>query len=97
MTLWNAYEANEVAADEVYKNRTLLVTGAVSSIDKDFTGDIIVELTGGNMFMGLRAHLEDSEKSKAASLAKGTKVRLQCTGAGKIVGSPVLNDCTFKS
>ena len=40
--LFHAYEANEVSADEQYKGKKLLVTGAVASIDKGgITGEAI--------------------------------------------------------
>lgn len=86
---------NEVAADNIFKGRDLIVSGTLSSIDKDFTGDVILQLESPNTFMGTRAHLEESEASKAASIRKGSKVALLCTGGGKIVGSPVLRDCTI--
>jgi hypothetical protein len=93
--LWNAYDANEVAADEVYKGRPLSVKGTVETIDKDFLNNIIVRLKVPGQFLGIHCDLEDSEKSKAMSLQKGQAITLQCTGGGRVVGSPVLRKCTF--
>jgi hypothetical protein len=93
--LWRDYDANEVAADGAYKGKLLQVTGTVASIDKDILGDIVVHLRSPNEFMNTRATLEKSETSKAAALNKGAHVTLQCTGKGRIVGSPSLDDCTF--
>jgi hypothetical protein len=36
LTLYADYRRNEVAADNVYKGRTLAVKGVVASINKDF-------------------------------------------------------------
>jgi hypothetical protein len=96
MALWRAYDSNEVAADNAYKDRDLLVTGTLSSIDKDFLDNVILDLKSPNEFMNVKAKLEDSEKSKAAGLSKGAKVVVLCTGAGRMVGSPYLKDCTIK-
>lgn len=95
--LWKDYDANEVAADGVYKGKMLQVTGVVSSIDKDFLDNIIVHLKSPNPIMNTMAKLEKSESSKAAALNKGATVTLTCEGAGRIVGSPSLDDCTINN
>ena len=94
--LFNAYEANEVAADDRYKGKKLLVTGTLASVDKDFTDSVVLHLAGPNPFMHISATLDDDEKSKAARLSKGDKVTVLCEGRGRIVGSPVLGDCVVK-
>jgi hypothetical protein len=94
--LWNDYQANEVAADEKYKGKTLLVSGSVASIDKDFADNIVVRLSTPNQFMSTMATLDDSQKSKAAQLSKGQPIRLRCEGRGMIIGSPSLDDCTIE-
>ena len=94
--LFTDYQGNEVAADNKYKDKALLVSGTVQSIDKDFMDDIIVSLTTANMFMPVRANLDDSEKSKAASLSKGQTIKVLCTGGGMVIGNPQLRDCTIR-
>jgi hypothetical protein len=39
--LFNAYQANEVAADDRYKGKKLLVTGSVASIDKGLSAPVL--------------------------------------------------------
>ncbi|WP_433867486.1 OB-fold protein [Ralstonia wenshanensis] len=95
--LFRAYDDNEVAADQKYKGKSLLVTGTVQSIDKDFTDSIVVKLASGNPFMAVHAYLDDQHAAMAASLKKGAKVAWVCTGAGRLVGSPVLHDCSPKA
>ena len=96
MKLWRAYDENEVAADNVYKDRTLMVTGTLSSIDKDFLDNVILDLKSPNEFMNVRAELEDKEESKASKLKKGAQVIVECTGAGRLIGSPYLKDCKIR-
>ena len=67
MQLWRDYDANEVSADNMYKDRSLAVTGRVASIDKDFLDNIIIHLRSPNQFMHTRATMEDSEKRAASS------------------------------
>lgn len=93
--LWRSYEANEVAADVLYKGKLLRVTGVVSGIDKDMLGGILISLRAPNQFMPSRASLRDSQQRRAADLTKGQRVVMICEGAGRILGSPMLSDCEF--
>lgn len=93
--LWDDYQANEVSADNVYKGRDLAVTGTVSSIDKDFANDIVVKLATPNMFQHVQAEMKKSEAGAAAGLSKGQQVTVLCKGKGLIIGTPMLDDCSF--
>ncbi len=90
------YKANEVAADNKYKDKLLRVTGTVESIEKDFLDNVVLKLATGDMFVEVHATLEDSEKSKAAELSKGKRVRVVCTGGGMVMMSPMLRACTLE-
>lgn len=94
--LFNDYQGNEVSADDKYKGKTLLVSGNVAEVKKDFTDSIIIGLRSPNQFMPIDAHVEDSEKSKAGRLNKGDAVKLRCEGGGMIIGRPQLTDCTVE-
>lgn len=91
--LYEAYDANEVAADQKYKGKVLAVAGTVQSVDKDAFNNIVIDLKSANQFMPIRAYLEKKYEADAASLSKGQSITFVCTGGGKIVGSPVLRDC----
>lgn len=93
LELFKDYQGNEVAADGRYKGRTLLVTGTVSEVKKDFTDSIVIHLRSSNPFMSIDAHVEDSETAKAAQLNKGDTVTLRCEGRGMVIGRPQLGDC----
>jgi hypothetical protein len=89
------YHRNEVAADQKYRGRRLLVTGVVTSVNKDFTDKVYLMLGTSTMFMGVHAILEPSEVARAGELSKGKEVTVLCSGGTMIVGSPMLDDCVF--
>src|SRR5690606_32260422 len=45
--LFDAYESNEIAAGERYKDRWIQVSGSVDDIGKDLLGDLYVTLDAG--------------------------------------------------
>lgn len=89
-----AYHANEVAADEKYKDKYIGVAGMVTSISKDAFDNMVVGLDTKVPFQEVHATMKDSEKSKVATLSKGQAASLLCRGGGMIIGSPILRDCT---
>jgi tRNA_anti-like len=89
------YQRNEVAADLKYRGRRLLVTGMVTSVNKDFTDKVYLMLGTSNMFMGVHASLEPSAVARAGELSKGEEVTVLCRGGMMIVDSPMLDDCIF--
>lgn len=88
-----AYEANEMAAQQQYGDRPLLVTGRINSIQLDFSDNPYLVLTGGNPYMGPQAHLAEASRPAAAKLTKGQQITLLCAGVGEVVGTPMLKDC----
>ena len=87
-----AYEANEVAADEKFKDRTLYVSGIITDIKKDILGDIYVTLRGDGMFREVQCFFEDKET--AAQMQKGMKVTFKgkCDG---LMMNVLMKDCTL--
>jgi hypothetical protein len=95
--LWRAYDANEVAADNQWKGKQIIITGEVAGISKDFTDAIIIQLRSPNEFMPTQAYVKETSAPKAATLQKHQKIVLTCTCTGKIMASPVLRDCVIRS
>src|SRR5690348_8474085 len=62
MELAKDYHANEVAADEKYKDKRLDVTGRVQSIDKDVFDNMVVHMATDNEFMAVMATMTDDSK-----------------------------------
>lgn len=94
--LYAAYKDNEIAADQVYKGKIVEVTGTVGRIRKDFADNAILELMTSNQFESVDAYLKADSVSFAATLSPGNSVTVLCRGAGMIVGSPMLKDCSIK-
>lgn len=93
--LWRAYDANEVAADNVWKGNRILITGEVAGISKDFTDAIFIQLRSPNEFTP--AYVKDTSAPKAARLKKRQQIVLTCTCTGKVMASPVLKDCVIRT
>jgi hypothetical protein len=93
--LWQDYDANEVAADNRYKGRPLRVTGRVLSVEKDPFGAAMLDLVSGNPFFRTVAHLTLEDTPRAATLAKGDTVLVQCMGGGRLMRMPKLDNCAL--
>lgn len=91
--IFDDYEANEVAADQKYKGKEIIIVGTVQSIDKDAFNAIVVHLQTRNQFMSVSATLQDKYESEAALMKRGDIVDFSCVGAGRVIGSPILKDC----
>lgn len=94
--LFDRYQANEVAADELFKGRAVLVTGTVAGVEKDFTDGIVIRLATSNQFMPVDAAVVSSQKAAAARTSRGDEVTLRCVGRGMIMGRPQLDGCAFE-
>lgn len=94
--LFKDYNANEIAADEKYKGKTLIVSGKIRSIDKSIGDAMYLSIATSNQFQSIQAHLVESQKSKAATLKKGEDVTVECVGDGMLIGSPMLRECSIQ-
>lgn len=92
--LAQAYDSNTVAADQRFKGKRFQVTGTVESINTDMFGNPYVTLRGGvNQFMEPQFELEKAHANYAATLQRGMRVSLICTGRGDIAKIPMSQDC----
>lgn len=89
-----AYEQNTVAADARFKGQRFKVTGVVVSINTDFLGNPYLVLRGGvNQFMEPQFSFSKSDSEKLATLRKGARVTLICTGSGDVAKTPMSKGC----
>ena len=93
--LFDEYKANEVAADDKYKGKTIKVTGIIDEISKDFADNAIVKLKTSNQFSTVFSYLEKSELEKAKNLSKDIPITMVCNGQGMIITSAILKECVI--
>lgn len=91
--LWAAYSLDALAADRSYRDRSLVVTGTVRSVDPNYEGDMVVRLGTGDAFDTVNATLAARNDPALAALAKGSAVSLICVGHGALMGAPLLGSC----
>lgn len=92
--LQKEYERNEVAGDQQFRKKVLLINGTVKSIDRGIGENYFIGLKGGsNPFMEPKASMADGYTDFLAGLQKGNEVWLVCRGNGMLVGSAMLSDC----
>lgn len=89
--LYAAYDANEVNADQNFKDKSFYVTGTVEEIKKDFMGDIYVTLESGELFSFVHCYFDD--ENTAAKLKKGQKVTFKGVCKGMVMTSVTMTDC----
>ena len=95
LALASAYDDNEVAADQQYEGKELLVTGKVESIATVF-GSTSVTLKGKEVsFVSVQCFVDDSQKGAVARLKKGTLATVQGTCDGKSLNVELKN-CVIK-
>lgn len=93
--LASAYAANEVAADDKYKEKLVEVTGTIVTIAKDFLDDPYVTLSDGKEFSlnNPQCSFPKDRASEVSGLTKGEKVRLQGRVSGAVIGTVMIRDC----
>ncbi|MEK6333668.1 MAG: hypothetical protein AABM67_01890 [Acidobacteriota bacterium] len=92
-----AYKANEVAADENYKDKLLAVSGTVDSIGKDILDSMYVTLSSGEEYSitSVQCMFDDASKSQLARLSKGQRVTIVGVCNGKF-GNVLLKDSELR-
>ena len=94
--LFAAYHENEVAADLLYKGKSLRVTGKMQAISKDAFDKVVIRLDTTNQFLPVDAYIAKDEEAKAATLHKGEKITLVCEGGGMTIGRPTIRACRIR-
>src|SRR5581483_4475624 len=91
------YNANAIAADETYKGRDLLVTGAVYSVGTDLLGNPYVTLYDGSAFtvQTVQCCFGSEARSELARLQRNDVVTVIGRCSGKMM-NVVLSDCEIR-
>ena len=96
--LTKAYKDNEIAANDKFKGKQLMVSGKIESIEAGITDKPELVLAA-NVDYGMsnpRATLADSDLDKAKSLKKGQNIKMLCVGNSEVAGTPMLEDCKIQ-
>lgn len=91
--LWAAYARDQADADRQYRDRAVVVTGTVQSIERDFEGSMIARLSTGDAFETVNAKLATRNDPTLVGVMKGRPVSLLCVGRGVLLGAPQLGGC----
>jgi hypothetical protein len=94
--LWSAYKRDRGAADRLYRNRPVVVSGVVRAADYDYRGGMVVRLDTPDTLETVNATLSTRDHSAPDSLAKGRSVSLLCIGRGQLMGALQLGSCFVK-
>lgn len=95
--LVKAYAENEVAADQLYKGKRVLVTGWIIDVKKDFSNDSYVLLSGGTAIEvpASQCYFTQADQAKIPSLAIQSKATFECDCEGLFIHVQLKN-CTVR-
>lgn len=89
------YAANEVAADQKYRDQWLFVEGSVESIGKDLTGSLYVTLDGpADTFRNVQCFFDAEQEHRLATLTVGRYIAVRCKASG-LMGNVLVKECTI--
>ena len=92
--LFDAFQANEVAAKAEYGVGPIAVSGTVAGVTLDLFDKPVVQLATSNQFMPVQASGLDA--ATAGAMSKGQNVTVVCARVGEVIGAPMLDDCTIQ-
>jgi hypothetical protein len=91
--LWAAYARDATGADLKFRDRSLLVTGIVQSVERDYEGSMVARLSTGDAFDTVNAKLATRDDPTTIGVVKGRPVSLLCVGRGALLGAPQIAGC----
>lgn len=87
------YQANEVRADGLFKNKLIRIYGTVEDISKTFLGTPTIRIATGETFQSLACYFEKEEEHTLINLNKGARVGVIGRCRGMSMRSVSLGDC----
>ena len=93
--LYDIYYANEVAADEKFKDKRITVYGVIESINKNIADQPYITLSAGTLSY-INCRFDKNKINQLISLQKKTMITIEGTCSGKIITSIHLHDCIIK-
>jgi tRNA_anti-like len=93
--LYSEYDRNEVAADEKYKGKIIIVSGAIHDIGKDVMNNAYIVIGGKGFLDGVQCTFTKGEQSSVARLSKGQQVTVKGEVGGKM-GNVLVNKASLQ-
>lgn len=93
--LWTDYHENEVAADDLYKGKRLVVEGQVASVNKGTADNAYVLLSTYDDLAPIHADIKAEDQAEATTLRIGQVITVDCEGAGMTMGDLFLMNCSI--
>jgi hypothetical protein len=94
--LWMAYSRDAAGTDRSFRDRPVLVSGTIRSVERDFGGRLLVRFNTGDAFETVNATMASSDNPTVIGAAKGRSLSLLCEGRGMLMGAPLLGGCSVK-
>jgi hypothetical protein len=91
--LWMSYARDAAGADRLYREHSLVVSGFIRALERNYQGATVVRLSAGTGFDTVDAVLATRNDPVLGTLAKGNAVSLLCVGRGALMGAPLLGSC----
>ena len=94
--LISAYAENEVAANNMYEDKYLYITGTIDSIGTDITDTMYITLTNGDEWSieRVQCFFDDEYANEVAALRKGDTVEIYGTCDGYMM-NVMIEDCVL--
>lgn len=90
--IFEAYQANQLAAAKTYEGKPLEVSGTIQTIDESM-GSPVLQLATANEFMPLRATFDKDVTDALSAMTKGQSVTMRCAEVQEIAGFLSLKEC----
>lgn len=94
--LFRQYQASQGRAGGQYLHQRFGLSGVLNEVEQGAGGAAVLSLVAGPDLERIRAVMKPAEQAKAAGLAPGTRVSLNCLHQGAVMGEPVLGDCVLQ-
>lgn len=92
--IWSDFNANEVAAENKYKDKIISIKGKINIIKTDMAGNPMISFSIDNYGLKtIQCFFSSDEKGSIGSLSKGQRIIVSGTVNGMIMGSVFIREC----
>lgn len=92
--IWADFNANEIAAENKYKDKVISIKGKINIIKTDLSGNPMLSFSVDSYGLNtIQCVFSNDEKNSIASLSKGQRVIVSGTIHGSVMGSIFVRGC----